>query len=182
MKGKALIKNTLKSTPKPPLIGSVVLAITFVLAVIAGLDMAKAVSEILQRSIQWGIIVLAMLPTIKSGMGVNFGLQVGIISGLLGMYFAAYVLAEGIYFIIISMVLAIVIGGILGLFYGWIMNRVKGHEMQIGLFVGFACTWFFCLAWFVMFKLLPQVYVMSISHGIRQYIAIVRVCVETAIT
>ena len=125
----------------------------------------------------WGVLVLAMLPAIVSGIGPNFGVSLGIVCGLLGGLTAlelAYRL-EGIVafspgmLFFIAMVFSLPFALLVGVGYGWLLNRVKGSEMMIATYVGFSIVSIMKLAWvFLPFKN-PE---MAYWKGIRVQIAL----------
>ena len=55
-----------------------------VTAAVNGIDVASYLSSTLKYFGMWGILVLAMIPSIKCGIGPNFGVSLGIVCGLLG--------------------------------------------------------------------------------------------------
>ena len=56
----------------------------FIAAPFVGVRIDASISDTLVRVGMNGILVLAMVPMIQSGCGLNFGLPLGIIAGLLG--------------------------------------------------------------------------------------------------
>ena len=57
-------------------------------AAVNGIDVASYLSSTLKYFGMWGILVLAMIPSIKCGIGPNFGVSLGIVCGLLGSLLA----------------------------------------------------------------------------------------------
>ena len=87
---------------------------------------------------------------IHSGCGLNFGLPLGIVSGLLGATLSiefgftgpmSFVMA-----ILISTPFALLFGG----GYGWLLNKIKGGEMMIATYVGFSAVSFMCMMWLLL--------------------------------
>jgi simple sugar transport system permease protein len=136
----------------------------FMMTPVAGVSLAGALSDVFTRIGMNGIMVLALIPMIQSGCGLNFGLTVGIIAGLLGATISIElsesimnaVSAVGItsfiildsgqlimtnltrFFIFVTAIcIAIPIAAVFGFFYGQLLNRVKGGEMMIATYVGF---------------------------------------------
>ena len=68
----------------PRLIITLFLILLLVMAPFVGADLPTQISNIIARFSWNGILVLAMVPMVHSGCGLNFGLPLGIISGLLG--------------------------------------------------------------------------------------------------
>ena len=56
----------------------------FVLAPFVGVRLDASISDVLNRFGQYAILVLALVPMIQAGCGLNFGLALGIVAGLLG--------------------------------------------------------------------------------------------------
>ena len=97
-----------------------------------------------------GVMVLAMVPMIVSGCGLNFGLPLGIIAGLLGAVTSIEIGIPGIPGVLIAMTISLPIAVVLGWGYGLLLNRVKGSEMMIATYVGFSSVAFMCIMWLVL--------------------------------
>jgi len=141
------IKNFLADFGLPRLIIAMSLMVLFMMAPYVDVSVPGAISDLLARIGMNGIMVLALVPMIQSGCGLNFGLPLGIISGLLGATISlemGYVNAWGFIFAII---VSQVFGAILGYGYGALLNRVKGGEMMIATYVGFSSVSFMSMSW-----------------------------------
>ena len=68
----------------PRIIITVYLLALFLAAPLVGVNLPASISDSLIRIGMNGIMVLAMVPMIQSGCGLNFGLSLGVIAGLLG--------------------------------------------------------------------------------------------------
>jgi simple sugar transport system permease protein len=117
----------------------------------SGLDMSILLSDCLVRTGMNGILVLALVPAVRAGVGLNFGLPLGMICGLVGMVTVMDV-AGGAMPIALGetrtfgvqlglLAAAMFIGALLGVLAGWLYARlleaVKGQEMMVGIYVGF---------------------------------------------
>ena len=78
------LKAAVNSFGLPRLIITGFLLLLFIAAPFVGADFATQITNTINRFSWNAIIVLAMVPMIHSGCGLNFGLPLGIISGLLG--------------------------------------------------------------------------------------------------
>ena len=78
------IRNIVNDFGLPRLIIAGFLLLLFIMAPIAGSDLPTQISNTINRFSWNAILVLAMVPMVHSGCGLNFGLPLGIISGLLG--------------------------------------------------------------------------------------------------
>ena len=87
------------------------------------------ISDGLKRFGRWGILTLAMVPAIQSGVGPNFALPIGIVCGLLAQVCAFAFGFTGPGWVLFSIFLAIIFAAILGFGYGKLMNAVKGSKM-----------------------------------------------------
>ena len=80
----------------PQIIITVFMAALFVLAGFLGMDIPELISGSFTKFVMNGVLVLAMIPMINAGVGMNFGLPVGIVAGLLGMCVAIQLRMTGI--------------------------------------------------------------------------------------
>ena len=126
------------------------LLLLFISAPIVGADLATQITNTINRFSWNAVLVLAMVPMIHSGCGLNFGLPLGIVSGLLGATLSiefgftgpmSFVMA-----ILISTPFALLFGG----GYGWLLNKIKGGEMMIATYVGFSAVSFMCMMWLLL--------------------------------
>ena len=133
-------------------IGTIIIAGFLILIVALGTFVGKIpismmLHDCITRFGRNAILVLAMLPAIQSGTGPNFGLPVGIMCGLLAECIAIENNFFGVGFLLTSMILAIIIASVVGFGYGKLMNAVKGSEMTIATYVGFASVGLLNLVW-----------------------------------
>ena len=116
--------------------------------------------------------MLAMVPMVHSGCGLNFGLPLGIISGLLGATLSIELGFTGgfsfVMAILISTPFALVFGG----GYGWLLNRIKGGEMMIATYVGFSSVSLMCMMWLVLPYKSPNMVWGRAGKGLRTTISL----------
>lgn len=128
-------------------------------AAVNGIDVASYLSSTLKYFGMWGILVLAMIPSIKCGIGPNFGVSLGIVCGLLGALLAIqFNIAPVVNGLIpgfgpwASLFFAIIVAGIIawlvGVAYGKLLNMVKGSEMTVTTYVGYSAIYLMCIVWF----------------------------------
>ena len=124
-----------------------------------GIDVASYFSSPLKYFGMWGILVLAMIPSIKCGIGPNFGVSLGIVCGLLGALLAIqFNIAPAVNGLIpgfgpwaslfFAMIVAGVIAWLVGVAYGKLLNMVKGSEMTVTTYVGYSAIYLMCIVWF----------------------------------
>ena len=108
------------------------------------------ITNVLNRFSWNAVMVLAMVPMIHAGCGPNFGLPLGVVSGLLGATLSIELGFTGamsfVMAILISTPFALLFGG----GYGWLLNKIKGGEMMIATYVGFSAASFMCMMWLLL--------------------------------
>ena len=77
-------KKVIDAIGIPRLIVSCFFLAIVITAYVNGIDVKSYLSSTLKYWGMWGVLVLAMIPTIKCGIGPNFGVSLGIVCGLLG--------------------------------------------------------------------------------------------------
>ena len=78
------IQNFVEAAGWPRIIIGLFLLSLFVAAPFVGVRIDTSLSDTLVRVGMNGVMVLALVPMVQSGCGLNFGLPLGIIAGLLG--------------------------------------------------------------------------------------------------
>lgn len=124
----------------------------FLLAVapVFGVSRVATISDVILRFAMNGVLVLSLVPMVQSGCGLNFGIPLGLISGLLAEAWIMEYNLTGVGGFVASMALAALIGGILGTLYGFLLNRIKGDEMVIATYVGYAIIFFMNMMWLTL--------------------------------
>ncbi|GAB1400734.1 ABC transporter [Aminivibrio sp.] len=144
------LKKFIESAGWPRIIIGIFLLVLFLLAPLVNVRIDTSLSDVLVRVGMNGIMVLAMVPMIRSGCGLNFGLPLGIIAGLLGACTSLNFQFKGVFGIIVALLIAIPLAAIFGYFYGLLLNRVKGGEMMIATYVGFSSVALMCIGWMLL--------------------------------
>ena len=171
-----MIRRFIQNAGWPRIIIALFLLGLFIAAPFVGVRVDTSLSNTLVRFGMNGVMVLAMIPMVQAGCGLNFGLPLGIIAGLLGATLSiewnteilAWLSGLGTMYKISwlndifvttwrepigfasAIIIAIPIAAILGWFYGKLLNRVKGDEMMIATYVGFSSVSFMCIAWLLL--------------------------------
>ena len=156
----------------PRLIIAAFLLMLYIAAPLVGAGFWMQISNTINRFSWNAVMVLAMVPMIHSGCGLNFGLPLGIISGLLGATLSIEFGFTGpisfLMAILIATPFAIVLGGL----YGWLLNKIKGGEMMIATYVGFSSVSFMCMMWLLLpYKSPTMVWGLS-GKGLRTTISL----------
>ena len=134
----------------PRILIAAFLVLLFIMAPFVQVRLDASISDTLVRFGMNGVMVLAMVPMIQSGCGLNFGLPLGIIAGLLGAVTSVQLDLHGLPGILGAMMIATPIAIVLGWGYGLLLNKVKGEEMMIAPYVGFSSVAFMCIMWLVL--------------------------------
>ena len=144
------LREALRNFGLPRLIIAGFLVLLLILAPIVGADFPTQISNIINRFSWNGILVLAMVPMVHSGCGLNFGLPLGIISGLLGATLSIELGFTGPGSFFVALLLATPFALALGGVYGFLLNRIKGGEMMVATYVGFSSVQFMCMMWLML--------------------------------
>ncbi|MCR4425683.1 MAG: ABC transporter permease [Firmicutes bacterium] len=131
----------------PRLIISAFVLGLFVVAFIMKMDLRILISDSLVRIGMNGLLVLAMLPTLACGVGLNFGLPVGIICGLVGGVASLNMDLTGFTGFLVAILIAIPLAIGAGYLYAMLLDKVRGQEMMVGTYVGFSVVAGMCVFW-----------------------------------
>ncbi len=123
------------------------------------LDVLSYLGSVIKYWGMWGILALAMIPSIQCGVGPNFGVSLGIVCGILsGLLAIEFDIAVKVDAVLpgfgpwVAILFAIVVGAILawfvGVAYGMLLNRVKGDEMTVTTYVGYSAIYLMSIVWF----------------------------------
>ena len=144
------IKKILAGFGLPNLVITAFLLVLFMLTGPAGIRIDRSLTDILFRFGINSILVLSMVPMLQSGCGLNFGIPVGLISGMLGSVISLEFGVPGIAGMFLAMAIGAVIGLLMGFIYGELLNRVKGDEMVIATYVGYFIIFLFNILWLIL--------------------------------
>ena len=151
----------------PRLIITGFLLLLFILAPIVGADFPTQITNVLNRFSWNAVLVLAMVPMVHSGCGLNFGLPLGILAGLLGTTLAVEFGFTGGLCFIMAIVLSTPIAIVFGAVYGALLNRIKGGEMMIATYVGFSSVAFMSMMWLLIPYRSPSMVMAYTGVGLR---------------
>lgn len=122
----------------PRLLIGLFLVVLFAIAVATRMDIPGLVTDSLLRVGRNGLLVLALLPAVQGGVGLNFGLPLGIICGLVGLVTTMNMDLTGWTGLAAAAALGAALAIPAGAGYGWLLNRTRGQEMMVGTYLGFA--------------------------------------------
>lgn len=131
------------------IIGLFLLAL-FIAAPFFGVRLDTSINDVVVRFGMSAILVLSMVPMIQSGCGLNFGIPVGLVAGMIGAVVSLEFNLTGFPGILVAMIVGILVAAVFGFFYGLLLNRVKGDEMIIATYVGFSFVFFMNMMWLIL--------------------------------
>ncbi len=134
----------------PRIIIFIFVVILFITAPFVGVNVSTSLSDVIVRFGQNAVLVLAMVPMMQAGAGLNFGLPVGIVAGLLGSTLSMQFGLTGIVGFMGAIILSLPFALLFGWLYGQLLNKVKGEEMTIAMYVGFSIVTFMAIMWLVL--------------------------------
>lgn len=140
-------KNFIEKVGYPRLIIGGFLLVLCISAAMLSIPLPGLISDILIRIGMNGILVLAMVPAIQAGVGLNFALPLGVVCGLIGALISIEYKLAGFTGLFVAFAVAIPIAAIVGYFYGQMLNKMKGQEMTVGTYVGFSVVSGMCIFW-----------------------------------
>lgn len=144
------VKSLIDRAGWPRIIIGLFLLFLFLVTPLVNLKISTSVSDTIVRFGRNGVMVLAMVPMIRSGCGLNFGLPLGIIGGILGILISIELELTGLAGFLTAVALGLAFGAVFGWGYGVLLNLVKGDEMMIATYVGFSSVAFMSMAWLLL--------------------------------
>ena len=170
-----VLPPVLKKMGYPRLIISGFLIFLFIMTPFVGVNPVRQIGNIINRFSWNAVLVLAMVPMIHSGCGLNFGLPLGVICGLLGGTLSIQFGFErfgAMGSFLMALLIATPFAVVFGLGYGWLLNKIKGGEMMIATYVGLSIVSFMCMMWLLLpYNSPTMVYGLS-ANGLRPTISL----------
>ncbi|SHJ11529.1 ABC transporter permease subunit [Lutispora thermophila] len=156
----------------PKVLITIFLIILCIIAVIQQQNLPGLLKDSLVRIGMNGVLVLAMVPSINSGTGLNFGLSIGILCGILAGCISIELKLTGMTALIAAILMSIPFSVIAGYLYGLLLNRVKGDEMTVGTYMGFSIVSLMCIGWLLLPFQSPDMIWAIGGKGLRTTIAL----------
>ncbi|MBM7559442.1 ABC transporter permease subunit [Marinitoga litoralis] len=166
------IKKYIESFGWPRIIIALFLLSLFIIAPFVNIRVSTSISDIFVRFGMNSILVLAMVPMVLSGTGLNFGLPLGIIAGLIGAVTSIELGVTGFFGFLTAIFIALPFAIILGWGYGILLNKVKGGEMMVATYVGFSSVAFMSMMWLILPYKSPDMIWAYGGSGLRTTISV----------
>ena len=136
-------------------------------AVLYNISVSMMLGDILVRMGMYGILVLAMMPGIQCGIGLNMGMTIGCIAGLLGVVMSLQFNMMGFGGLMFAVGFGVLVALPLGWAYSKLLNRMKGSEMTISTYVGFSFVALMCIGWMLLPFNNPKIIWLLSGRGLR---------------
>ncbi len=136
-----------------------------------GLSAGEYVTLSLRRTAMLMIMVLAVAPTIYSGVGINYGVTIGFVCGLAGAVLGIGTGTTGLPLMIFCIGFSLPFALVAGCAYGHLLNKVKGAEDLIATYAGYAFVAFGSIIWIVL-KPSSEILRFANGDGIRVQVAL----------
>ena len=120
-----------------------IVTIIFVVFVIAGiiastdLSFSFFINELLSRFFRNGFLVLSLIIPVMAGLGLNFGIVVGALAGMLSIIVFRFFGFGGLPGLALCFLLALPLALLFGFATGKLYNKTRGQEMIASLIVGY---------------------------------------------
>ena len=120
-----------------------IVTIIFVLFVLLGFAVSKDVSlnyffsELNSRVFRNAFLVLSLIIPVLAGLGLNFGIVIGAMSGQAAVAIARYYGLGGVSALLLCSVISFFLAGFCGYLTGKLYNKTRGQEMIASLIVGY---------------------------------------------
>ena len=137
------------------------------LAEVFQISVRMMLGNVLERMTMYGVLVLAMMPGIQCGIGLNMGMTIGCIAGLLGIVMALQLNMLGFGALLFACLCGVVVALPLGWSYSKLLNRMKGNEMTISTYVGFSFVSLMCIGWRLLPFNKPKIIWLLSGRGLR---------------
>src|SRR5450756_328660 len=134
-------KTGFKDTISQIFVGNTVPIMFIVLIIFAiplsGFSSGYLIQEMVTRVGRDSFLVLSLLLPIMAGMGLNFGMVLGAMSGQIGIILGTNWGVTGVGGLFLTMALATPLAALLGWMAGIVLNRAKGRAMVTSLMLGY---------------------------------------------
>jgi len=104
---------------------------------LSGLSGTFLINEIITRFSRDLPLILALLIPVMAGMGMNFSIVLGAMSGQIGLIFLTDWQIAGVPGLLLAILISTPIAVLLGYFAGVVLNLAKGKEMVTGFILAF---------------------------------------------
>jgi simple sugar transport system permease protein len=137
----------LRRIPIPQALVVTFLVCMVVASALLGLPVAGLIGDTLVRFAMNAVLVLSLVPMLRAGLGMNYGMPLSALPGLLGIVMALEWQLTGWPGLLAATVLAVLFALPVGAGYGWLLRYVRGNEEVVGTFAGFSAVYLASIFW-----------------------------------
>ncbi|MEF9952488.1 MAG: ABC transporter permease [Clostridium sp.] len=141
------MKMKVSNLISPQVILGSFLVLLIIIAYLMKIEISPLIEDALIRLPMNGVMVLSLLPMLRAGLSINFGLPVGIIGGLVGMCIALNFELTGFIGFTASILFTILVCSILGYGYSKLIIKAEGREEIASNFIGLSFIPLSCIFW-----------------------------------
>lgn len=145
----------------------------------AGLNPRFLVNEIITRLARNSFLVLSLIIPVIAGLGLNFGIVIGAMSGQAALIIITHLGIGGLPGFLLAALISVPFSVTLGWLTGQVLNRAKGREMVTGYILGFFANGVYQLVFLVLIgTLIPMTnpkLMLSSGIGLRNTIDLIAV-------
>lgn len=141
------MKGVLSRIPPAQAVVIFFLLAMVVAAVTLGLPVPGLLGDSLVRVAMNGVLVLSLVPMLRAGVGMNYGLPLCVLPGLLGMVLALELRMTGLVGLAVAVIFSVALAVPVGLGYAWLLRRVRSNEEVVGTFAGFSAVYLAAILW-----------------------------------
>ncbi|HOO74184.1 MAG: ABC transporter permease [Thermotogae bacterium] len=169
---KAKFAEFIENAGWPRIIIGLFLLSLFIMTPFVGLRIDNSLTDVIVRFGMNSVLVLSMVPMVQAGTGLNFGLPLGVVAGLIGAVTSIEIGTKGFLGFLTAILIAIPFAAIFGYGYGKLLNKVKGGEMMIATYVGFSSVAFMSILWLILPYKSPDMIWAYGGSGLRTTISV----------
>ncbi len=103
----------------------------------SGTGIPTILADLVNRFDRNALLVLSLILPVISGMGLNFGIVLGAMSGQVGLILVSIWEIPGLAGILAAMAIAALVAALCGFLAGKMLNQTKGQEMITSMILGF---------------------------------------------
>ena len=118
--------------------------------VAAGLNPRFLLNEIIIRLARNSFLVLSLIIPVIAGLGLNFGIVIGAMSGQAALIIITHLEIGGLPGFLLAALISVPFALITGYLTGLVLNRAKGREMVTGYILGFFANGVYQLIFLVL--------------------------------
>ncbi|MEG1447882.1 MAG: ABC transporter permease [Oscillospiraceae bacterium] len=129
--------NKIKSFVVANIVPILFLALSVVGIIYSGVSLPVIFMDVIARMDRNLFLVLSLLVPVLAGMGLNFGIVLGAMTGQFGLFIITLFDIKGMTGLLVAILISVPLSILLGWLTGILLNKTKGQEMIAGMILGF---------------------------------------------